>query len=826
MTIGAIGTIGAVGLVGGLLVGSILSSPTDTEFEFGALTESGQGHIAVPAGATALADAGGTNLTVVSGFLVAASDGVSAGPIRFNDPASTEWLITTRANAASVGGPQADVRAAILRMRDLPEAANNYAVLLRPQDYPQNTLPDGTIPSWAASGFWNGTSIAASGKTCLISCHAGEEYQARFTTGEGRSIFNAGGFRFYGIACYKSRADLDAGDDSWLPAGDAFIDSEWDTCWWGSEALTPAQLAEPPKTLNSDPDYYALAQGPSLAGDIKMRNCSCSFVSSIATLDITAGVDIDGLTALYIWADGVRMSGNDTDANDLSWEGLRRIRRVTIDRSLGYYNEVFPEGGGQAPHTDAFQLVGGMVTDLWIYNVITVPGDERGTGMSGMFNDGTLVRFRYENSLQSPDNITHGISASNPRDIMVSSATIFGVDGTGSIVLGGSSSYDENFAIIQNSLVTGVFNNTGDEDTVYRREVNTSYAVPESGFAGSWDKSGLAEGRLADAEGVGAYAAYGAVEEGALRDGLAPLTVRSAPATPGTLEFSVAPVEPALNGAAIDHFNLYLRPAGTDATGWILISPYVSGAVVPVSQGDYEYRVSVVDVNGKEGFPSILQTVTVAGTGAAAIVEAAPKPFPGAFGNTATTSFTAAAGSNRMVGLKAKVFNSAADLTTLSAHMGSQPFEKVVEHLYTPNNDLAAIFVIREADIPAGSQTITITNDAGTAVAITGHIFTLENVHQTNAIVSESTASNSDDIAIAADGSVVLGFCYDSETSDSIAWAVGLTDFGPEYTNAQATEKSLVGFAEGVNTAASPLACAFNGATQRHAMLLAVFEPA
>jgi len=69
---------------------------------FGALTLAGAGGVAVPAGATALTDPGGTNLTVSGGMVVPASNGVTSGTIVFNDGGATEWVVTATAGAYSV----------------------------------------------------------------------------------------------------------------------------------------------------------------------------------------------------------------------------------------------------------------------------------------------------------------------------------------------------------------------------------------------------------------------------------------------------------------------------------------------------------------------------------------------------------------------------------------------------------------------------------------------------------------------------------------------------------------------------------------------------
>lgn len=75
--------------------------PADlTTREFGALTLAGAGGFNVPAGATSITNAGGTNLTVTAGRVVPASNGVTSGTVTFNNGATR--TITAVPNAYSV----------------------------------------------------------------------------------------------------------------------------------------------------------------------------------------------------------------------------------------------------------------------------------------------------------------------------------------------------------------------------------------------------------------------------------------------------------------------------------------------------------------------------------------------------------------------------------------------------------------------------------------------------------------------------------------------------------------------------------------------------
>jgi len=74
-------------------------SQSSSGYNYGALTRAGAGGIALPPGASSISNAGGTNLTVAGGYVVAAGNGVSAGTVTFNNSAT--WDVTTTANAYS-----------------------------------------------------------------------------------------------------------------------------------------------------------------------------------------------------------------------------------------------------------------------------------------------------------------------------------------------------------------------------------------------------------------------------------------------------------------------------------------------------------------------------------------------------------------------------------------------------------------------------------------------------------------------------------------------------------------------------------------------------
>lgn len=78
--------------------GVTITAPSVTvPVSFGALTLAGAGGVAKPAGATAISDAGGTNLVLSSGFAVPDTGGtVTSGTVVWDD--GTEWTVTATAN--------------------------------------------------------------------------------------------------------------------------------------------------------------------------------------------------------------------------------------------------------------------------------------------------------------------------------------------------------------------------------------------------------------------------------------------------------------------------------------------------------------------------------------------------------------------------------------------------------------------------------------------------------------------------------------------------------------------------------------------------------
>lgn len=77
---------------------------------FGALTLAGAGGVAKPAGATAISDAGGTNLVLSSGFAVPDTGGtVTSGTVVWDD--GTEWTVTAVANTYSAKCDKTEIEA-------------------------------------------------------------------------------------------------------------------------------------------------------------------------------------------------------------------------------------------------------------------------------------------------------------------------------------------------------------------------------------------------------------------------------------------------------------------------------------------------------------------------------------------------------------------------------------------------------------------------------------------------------------------------------------------------------------------------------------------
>jgi hypothetical protein len=95
---------------------------------YGAKTLSGHGGLALPSGATSISDAGGTNLSVSSGFVVPASAGVSRGVVTFNNDVT--WEVRPVPNAYSVR-----TQAQLLEALNLTALAYGDQVLLRGGTY-------------------------------------------------------------------------------------------------------------------------------------------------------------------------------------------------------------------------------------------------------------------------------------------------------------------------------------------------------------------------------------------------------------------------------------------------------------------------------------------------------------------------------------------------------------------------------------------------------------------------------------------------------------------------------------------------------------------
>jgi hypothetical protein len=112
------------------LVFSFVPTPPSsvTTKNFGALTRSGAGGIALPAGATSISDADGTNLTVTGGYVVPASNGVTSGTIVFNN--AVEWEINAQADTYS-----ARTAAELITLINLGATLSGKTVKLRPGSY-------------------------------------------------------------------------------------------------------------------------------------------------------------------------------------------------------------------------------------------------------------------------------------------------------------------------------------------------------------------------------------------------------------------------------------------------------------------------------------------------------------------------------------------------------------------------------------------------------------------------------------------------------------------------------------------------------------------
>ena len=87
-------------IVGGGNCFDVTIGSAQSAYNYGALTQAGEGGIPVPAGSPTITNAGGTNLEISSGYVVPATGGtVTAGTVTFSD--ATTWDVTTVANAYS-----------------------------------------------------------------------------------------------------------------------------------------------------------------------------------------------------------------------------------------------------------------------------------------------------------------------------------------------------------------------------------------------------------------------------------------------------------------------------------------------------------------------------------------------------------------------------------------------------------------------------------------------------------------------------------------------------------------------------------------------------
>ena len=209
--------------------------------------------------------------------------------------------------------------------------------------------------------------------------------------------------------------------------------------------------------------------------------------------------------------------------------------------------------------------------------------------------------------------------------------------------------------------------------------------------------------------------------------------------------------------------------------------------------------------------------------GAVDVVDASPTTQQGS-GTSINTTYTAGAGSNRMVVIMGVNFNGSGP-GTLSATMGGQAFtvEGTIAHVGGFEGMFLA--VIREADIPSGSQTVTLTSTTSDSLGFS--VFTIENAHQSNAIVYAAAGDNgnvaTDDITPTAADSLIVGAATDSSTGASLAWSATLADYGTTLA-VNGTQDFLAGQASGL--AASAQTCTYTGFVQRYFIQLAAFEPA
>jgi len=174
------------------------------------------------------------------------------------------------------------------------------------------------------------------------------------------------------------------------------------------------------------------------------------------------------------------------------------------------------------------------------------------------------------------------------------------------------------------------------------------------------------------------------------------------------------------------------------------------------------------------------------------VLEGAPISAAGT-GTSAATTFMAAAGSNRMVILAAHTFEVGTD-PVLSADMGGQAFALIGSQLHggTTTYEQTAFFAIKEADIPTGSQTVTLSS-ATPANAIGFQLFTIGGADQvaTPAFsAAPSAGARSHNIIPSADNSLVVAIAWESTGNRTYAFT-GATAYGPSLTINNTTSMAL-----------------------------------
>lgn len=234
---------------------------------YGAKTLSGHGGIAVPAGAASITDAGGTNLTISSGFVVPASNGVSAGIVTFDN--GVTWEIRPVANAYSVR-----THAQLLVTMRLTALAYGDRVLLRGGAYDdtetnlgsarirRDAPPVGTFVAPSRHGapgtsdWYRGPNLDT-GNYILVQPHADTPFTETVGAGRSRTItaktadsptlgmidvdgdgVNERGFRFHGLRFAGRKGLIFRGACLDMAADRCHFENEdpipsWDT-WSGS----------------------------------------------------------------------------------------------------------------------------------------------------------------------------------------------------------------------------------------------------------------------------------------------------------------------------------------------------------------------------------------------------------------------------------------------------------------------------------------------------------------------------------------------------------------------------------------------------------------